>query len=33
MAKKELKWKPATELEAGLKKTIDYFKRTVSTRP
>jgi UDP-glucuronate decarboxylase len=33
MAKKELKWKPMTELEAGLKKTIDYFKGTVSTRP
>jgi UDP-glucuronate decarboxylase len=29
MAKKELKWKPVTELEAGLKRTIDYFKRTV----
>jgi UDP-glucuronate decarboxylase len=29
LAKKELKWKPVTELEAGLKKTIDYFKRSV----
>src|SRR5450432_1937092 len=29
MAKKELKWKPVTELEAGLKRTIDYFKHTV----
>jgi len=26
LAKKELKWKPTTELEAGLKKTIDYFR-------
>ena len=32
MAKKELKWKPATELEAGLKKTIDYFKRDTLRR-
>ena len=26
LARKTLKWKPTTELEAGLKKTIDYFK-------
>jgi len=26
LAKKVLKWKPTTELEAGLKKTIDYFR-------
>jgi UDP-glucuronate decarboxylase len=29
LAKKELKWTPQTELEPGLKKTIDYFKRTI----
>ncbi len=29
LAKKELKWTPATELELGLKRTIDYFKRTL----
>ena len=28
-AKKELKWRPTTELEAGLATTIDYFKRVV----
>jgi UDP-glucuronate decarboxylase len=27
LAKKELKWVPTTELEAGLRKTIDYFKK------
>jgi UDP-glucuronate decarboxylase len=26
MAKRELKWKPTTELEAGLRRTIDYFR-------
>jgi UDP-glucuronate decarboxylase len=26
LAKKELKWKPGTELEAGLAKTIAYFR-------
>src|SRR6187455_489454 len=26
LAKKELRWKPAVDLEAGLKRTIDYFK-------
>jgi UDP-glucuronate decarboxylase len=25
-AKKALKWKPTTRLEAGLRKTIEYFK-------
>jgi UDP-glucuronate decarboxylase len=29
LAKKALKWEPTTELEPGLKKTIDYFKRTI----
>jgi UDP-glucuronate decarboxylase len=29
LAKSTLKWKPTTELEAGLKKTIDYFRKSV----
>jgi len=29
LAKKELRWRPKTELEAGIAKTIDYFKRVV----
>ncbi|MBN1649746.1 MAG: SDR family oxidoreductase [Bacteroidales bacterium] len=29
LAKKELNWQPTIELEEGLKKTIDYFKRVV----
>jgi len=27
LARKELKWKPTTELEAGIQKTIEYFRR------
>jgi UDP-glucuronate decarboxylase len=27
LAKKTLRWKPTTELEAGLKRTIEYFRR------
>jgi len=29
LAKKELRWRPKTELEAGIAKTIDYFRRVV----
>jgi len=29
LAKKELRWRPKTELEPGIAKTIDYFKRVV----
>jgi len=29
LAKKELNWQPAIELEEGLKKTIEYFSRTL----
>jgi len=27
LARKELKWKPTTELQAGLRRTIDYFRQ------
>jgi UDP-glucuronate decarboxylase len=29
LAKKELDWEPHIELEEGLKKTIEYFKRVI----
>ena len=31
LAKKQLMWKPIVELEDGLKKTIDYFRRLNET--
>jgi UDP-glucuronate decarboxylase len=31
MAKSVLKWEPTTQLEAGLRKTIEYFRRPVAT--
>ncbi len=30
LAKKKLKWKPTVELDEGLKKTINYFKKIIS---
>jgi UDP-glucuronate decarboxylase len=29
LAKKKLKWKPKVSLEAGLRKTIDYFRKEI----
>ena len=29
LAKSRLKWEPTTDLEAGLKRTIEYFKGIV----
>jgi UDP-glucuronate decarboxylase len=33
LAKKRLGWQPKTNLEDGLKKTIEYFKRILSDNP
>jgi len=33
LAKKRLGWQPKTNLEDGLKKTIEYFKRILSANP
>ena len=30
LAKKEIDWEPKTDLEDGIKKTIDYFKKILS---